>query len=294
MAGLKEIRSRITTVKTTKQVTSAMKMVSAAKLKRAQDNIINARPFASRLQRIVGHLLTDPEQAIKESPFLHPKKSAEKVLIVAFASNKGLCGAFNSSIAKSTIALYDDLKRQEGEDNVDIYILGKQLEKQLKSKNCIAQKTFHEVWDDMAYDKVEYVASILMNSFVRGEYKQIIFVYNRFRNAATQLVQNDQFLPIKRSQPSKDDSQEYFDYIFEPDAETVLFELIPHALKTQYYATILDSFASEQGARMTAMHKATDNASDLLRQLTLKYNKVRQTAITNEILEITGGAEALK
>ena len=294
MAGLKEIRSRITTVKTTKQVTSAMKMVSAAKLKRAQDDVINARPYASRLQRIVGHLLTDPEQAIKESPFLHVKEKAEKVLIVAFASNKGLCGAFNSSIAKSAMLLCDDKKAEVGEDNVDIYVLGKQLEKQLKSKNYQAEKAFHEVWDDMAYDKVEYVASKLMNSFVRGEYKQIIFVYNHFRNAATQVVRNEQFLPIKRSLPSKEDKQEYYDYIFEPDAETVLFEIIPYALKTQYYAAILDSFASEQGARMTAMHKATDNASDLLRQLTLTYNQVRQTAITNEILEITGGAEALK
>lgn len=292
MAGLKEIRSRISSVKTTKQVTSAMKMVSAAKLKRAQNNIANAIPFASRLHDLLSHLLSDPDPEVMDSVYLREHNESGKVLIVCLASNKGLCGGFNSSIAKKTILLHDSYTRLAGKDNVELFVIGKQLEKQLKSKEYYAKKTFHSMWDDPEFKEYSNISGKLVNSYVRGEYSKIILVYNHFRNAATQVVQEEQFLPIIPT--LKEGKRDYCDYMYEPNESAVLFDIIPYALRTQFYTAVLDSFASEQGARMTAMHKATDNATDLLRQLKLTYNQVRQTSITNEILEITGGAEALK
>ena len=284
MANLKEIRNRIASVSSTMQITSAMKMVSAAKLKKAQDAITAMRPYANKLTELIQDLSANLESDGVSS--YADQREVNKVLIVAMTSNRGLCGAFNSNIIKESITIADS--EFQGKQ-VDIMTIGKKANDILsKSHNVIADHS--PVFDDLSYTNVAAIAEDLMNMYSDREYDQIILLYNRFKNAATQIVTREQFLPIV----SDDEGNEAAaDYIFEPSSEEIVVQLIPKSLKTQLYKSVRDSFASEHGARMTAMHKATDNASELKDELTLNYNKARQAAITNEILEIVGGAEAL-
>lgn len=284
MANLKEIRNRITSVSSTMQITSAMKMVSAAKLKKAQDAITAMRPYANKLTELLQSLSAtlDADSGSKYSI----QRDVKKVLIVPITSNRGLCGAFNSNIIKQTQSLVD---YDYAGKKVSIFAIGKKgNDAFMKKSMVIANKS--TLFDDLTFDNVAEVAEILMEKFVSGEFDKIDIVYNKFKNAATQEVMTEQFLPIV---PVQNEANVNLDYIFEPSKVEIVEQLIPKSLKTQLYKGIRDSFASEHGARMTAMHKATDNATELRDQLKLTYNKARQAAITNEILEIVGGANAL-
>jgi len=284
MANLKEIRNRISSVSSTMQITSAMKMVSAAKLKKAQDAITAMRPYANKLTELLQNLSATLD-ADSGSKFA-TQREVNKVLIVAITSNRGLCGAFNSNIIKQVNKLAsEDYANQE----VSYVAIGKKANDAFtKNGNVISNNS--NVFDDLTFDNVAEIAEMLMNRFVEGEFDKIEIVYNKFKNAATQIVMTEQFLPIV---PMEGNSNSNQDYIFEPSKAEIVETLIPKSLKTQLFKSIRDSFASEHGARMTAMHKATDNATELRDQLKLTYNKARQAAITNEILEIVGGAEAL-
>jgi len=284
MANLKEIRNRISSVSSTMQITSAMKMVSAAKLKKAQDAITAMRPYADKLTELLQSLSAtlDADSGSKFSA----QREIKNVLIVPITSNRGLCGAFNSNIIKHTQHLISNVYTGK---NVSIVAIGKKGNDAFsKKKIVIANKS--TVFDDLTFENVAEIAEMLMDKFVTGEFDKIEIVYNKFKNAATQEVMTEQFLPIVPVEGSVANNS---DYIFEPSKVEIVEELIPKSLKTQLYKGVRDSFASEHGARMTAMHKATDNATELRDQLKLTYNKARQAAITNEILEIVGGAEAL-
>jgi len=284
MANLKEIRNRISSVSSTMQITSAMKMVSAAKLKKAQDAITAMRPYSNKLTELLQSLSAtlDADSGSKYAV----EREVSNVLVVAITSNRGLCGAFNSNIIKQTNVLINDVYTDK---NVSILAIGKKANDAFSKQNrVIANKS--EVFDDLTFDNVAAIAELLMDKFAEGEFDKIELVYNNFKNAATQIVMTEQFLPIV---PMEDEANVNSDYLFEPSKQEIVEALIPKSLKTQLYKGIRDSFASEHGARMTAMHKATDNATELRDQLKLTYNKARQAAITNEILEIVGGAEAL-
>ena len=284
MANLKEIRNRISSVSSTMQITSAMKMVSAAKLKKAQDAITAMRPYADKLTELLQNLSATLD-ADSGSKFAE-QREVKNVLVVAITSNRGLCGAFNSNIIKQTNLLINETYANK---SVSVLAIGKKANDAFQKQDCvIANKS--EIFDSLTFDNVAEIAEMLMEKFVEGEFDKIEVVYNKFKNAATQIVMIEQFLPIV---PVEGEGNANLDYIFEPSKEEIVEELIPKSLKTQLYKGIRDSFASEHGARMTAMHKATDNATELRDQLKLTYNKARQAAITNEILEIVGGAEAL-
>ena len=284
MANLKEIRSRISSVKSTMQITSAMKMVSAAKLKKAQDAITAMRPYANKLTELLQSLSATLD-ADSGSKFAE-NREVNRVLVVAITSNRGLCGAFNSNIIKEVNRLAADTYTGK---QVDLVTIGKKGNDILSKKFEIVTNN-NEVFDDLTFEQVAVVAEQLMNLFEEGRYDKIALVYNKFKNAGTQIVMTEQFLPIV---PVSQENTTNVDYIFEPEKAEIVKTLIPKSLKTQLYKAVRDSFASEHGARMTAMHKATDNAGELKDALTLTYNKARQAAITNEILEIVGGAEAL-
>jgi F-type H+-transporting ATPase subunit gamma len=284
MANLKEIRNRITSVSSTMQITSAMKMVSAAKLKKAQDAITAMRPYAEKLTELLQNLSATLDGDTGGE--FTVQREVKKVLVVVITSNRGLCGAFNTNVikeAKNRAAFYAGKQ-------VDIFAIGKKGNDVLSKTNTVVDNQ-SAVFDNLTFDNVAAIAETLTQKFVSGEYDKIELIYNQFKNAATQIVQTEQFLPLA---PVKSDlTVTPGDYIFEPSKEEIVLTLIPKSLKTQLYKGIRDSFASEHGARMTAMHKATDNATELRNQLKLTYNKARQAAITNEILEIVGGAEAL-
>lgn len=284
MANLKEIRNRISSVSSTMQITSAMKMVSAAKLKKAQDAITAMRPYADKLTELLQSLSAtlDADSGSKFST----QREVNKVLIVAITSNRGLCGTFNSNIIKEVTRLTNETYANQ---EVSYLAIGKKTNDAFKKTDKIIAN-HSEVFDDLTFDNVAAIAEEIMNKFVAGEFDKIELVYNRFKNAATQIVTKEQFLPIV---PVEGEANSNADYIFEPSKGEIVEQLIPKSLKTQLYKAVRDSFASEHGARMTAMHKATDNATELRDQLKLTYNKARQAAITNEILEIVGGAEAL-
>ena len=285
MANLKEIRNRIASIGSTMQITSAMKMVSAAKLKKAQDAITAMRPYSSKLTELLQNLSATLDSDVGGA--YTKQRDLSKVLLVVVTSNRGLCGGFNSSVVKETVqnitANYQDV-------HVDLLTIGKKGN-DILSKTYPVIDTRNDIYDDLTFDKVAEVAEKIMHLYVDGIYDKIEIIYNRFKNAATQIPQVEQFLPIK---PVEGDANANADYIFEPSKEKIVLELIPKSLKTQLYKSVRDSFAAEHGARMTAMHKATDNATELRDDLKLTYNKARQAAITNEILEIVGGAEALK
>ena len=287
MANLKEIRNRITSIGSTMQITSAMKMVSAAKLKKAQDAIIAMRPYSSKLTELLQNLSATLDSDTGGA--YSSKREVSKVLIVAVTSNRGLCGGFNSSISKEVIKTVSE---KYADKTVDIFAIGKKGTAVLSKLYTVVEKR-NDIYDDLTFDNVAVIAEELMKLYTDGSYDKIELVYNQFKNAATQLPQVEQFLPIKPIEGG-DVTAVNSDYIFEPSKEEIVLALIPKSLKTQLYKGIRDSFASEHGARMTAMHKATDNAKDMRDDLLLKYNKARQAAITNEILEIVGGAEALK
>ncbi|HEY5688942.1 MAG TPA: ATP synthase F1 subunit gamma [Yeosuana sp.] len=284
MANLKEIRNRITSVSSTMQITSAMKMVSAAKLKKAQDAITAMRPYADKLTELLQGLSAtlDVDSGSKFSK----QREVKNVLIVPITSNRGLCGAFNSNIIKQTQEL---ISNDYAGKKVSIFAIGKKGNDAFAKKKIVVSNE-SSVFDNLTFENVADIAQVLMHKFVSGEFDKIIIVYNKFKNAATQEVMTEQFLPIV---PAEQVANANLDYIFEPSKVEIVEQLIPKSLKTQLYKGIRDSFASEHGARMTAMHKATDNATELRDQLKLTYNKARQAAITNEILEIVGGAEAL-
>jgi len=284
MANLKEIRNRISSISSTMQITSAMKMVSAAKLKKAQDAITAMRPYADKLTELLQSLSATLDA--DSGSVYATEKEVNKVLLVAINSNRGLCGGFNSNIIKQSNHLLDNVYVGK---QVDFVCIGKKANDILERRSTIiANKS--EIYDELTFDNVAEIAEMLMEKFVDGSYDKIELVYNKFKNAATQIIMTEQFLPIV-SQES--DADVNLDYVFEPSKEEIVEALIPKSLKTQLYKAIRDSFAAEHGARMTAMHKATDNATELRDALKLTYNKARQAAITNEILEIVGGAEAL-
>ena len=284
MANLKEIRNRISSVSSTMQITSAMKMVSAAKLKKAQDAITAMRPYADKLtellQGLSGSLDADSGSTFAEN------RPVNKVLVVAITSNRGLCGAFNTNIIKQCATLTQEAYVGK---QVDFIAIGKKANDILGKKATIVANN-SGVFDDLTFENVAVIAEDLMEFFKNGSYDRIDLVYNKFKNAATQIIMSEQFLPIV---PIEGNESSNTDYIFEPSEAEIVEQLIPKSLKTQLYKAVRDSFASEHGARMTAMHKATDNATELRDQLKLTYNQARQAAITNEILEIVGGAEAL-
>ncbi len=284
MANLKEIRNRISSVSSTMQITSAMKMVSAAKLKKAQDAITVMRPYADKLTELLQNLSASLEG--DSGSVYADNRVVKKVLIVSITSNRGLCGAFNTNILKQSVNLAENVHAGK---EVDFVAVGKKANDFLRKRfKVIANHS--GVYDDLTFDNVAEIAESLMELFTNGAYDRIEIVYNKFKNAATQIVMTEQFLPIV---PLEVEGNVSADYTFEPSKIEIIEQLIPKSLKTQLYKGIRDSFASEHGARMTAMHKATDNATEMRDQLKLTYNKARQASITNEILEIVGGAEAL-
>ena len=282
MANLKEIRNRISSVSSTMQITSAMKMVSAAKLKKAQDAITAMRPYSDKLTQMLVNLSSSVDF---ENVYLSPRKVKNK-LVVCVTSNRGLCGAFNSNVIKKCTEIANS-----SDESVSFLCIGKKGA-DILSKNYNVVQTNNEIFDDLTFENISAIAEKLMSMFLNKEFDSVQIVYNKFKNAATQIVIQEQYLPIENNS-SENDQKESSDYIFEPSQVEIISELIPKSLKTQLYKSIRDSYASEHGARMTAMHKATDNATELRDQLKLTYNKARQAAITNEILEIVGGAEAL-
>ena len=282
MANLKEIRNRISSVSSTMQITSAMKMVSAAKLKKAQDAITAMRPYSDKLTQMLVNLSSSVDF---ENVYLSPRKVKNK-LVVCITSNRGLCGAFNSNVIKKCTEIANS-----SDESVSFLCIGKKGA-DILSKNYNVVQTNNEIFDDLTFENISAIAEKIMSMFLDKEFDSVQIVYNKFKNAATQIVIQEQYLPIENN-GSENDQKESSDYIFEPSQVEIISELIPKSLKTQLYKSIRDSYASEHGARMTAMHKATDNATELRDQLKLTYNKARQAAITNEILEIVGGAEAL-
>lgn len=290
MAGLKEIRIRIASVKTTRQVTSAMKIVSAAKLKKAQDAIYQIRPYANKLYKILASLSANLESS--DDSVYTKQRDPGKVLIVLVSSNRGLCGGFNSNISKVAAKLVNEkYSEQLKKGNVNFLCLGKQGMRQLKYHGMKVADNRNDVFNELSFENISVIAEDLMNLFVNGTYDRIEIVYNQFKNAAVQIQTSEQFLPVEIKK--QDTVKINTNYIFEPSKEYIIQELIPSILKIQLYKALLDSHAAEHGARLTAMHSATDNATVLLNYLTLQYNKARQAAITGEILEIVSGAEAL-
>ena len=285
MANLKEIRLRITSVGSTMQITSAMKMVSAAKLKRAQDAIIQMRPYANKLTELLKNLSASLDSS--DGGVYTQEREIKNVLLVTVTSNRGLCGGFNAYIMKKAKVLINE---EYANAKVSILSIGKKSSEHFTKNGFNVASTHDALFGDLSFDNVAKVAEGIMEQFVEGDYDKVVLVYNQFKNAATQIIMTENFLPV---QATENESEAVVDYIFEPTKQEIVEQLIPKSLKTQLFKAVLDSHAAEHGARMTAMHKATDNASELKKDLTLTYNKARQAAITNEILEIVGGAEAL-
>jgi len=295
MAGLKEVRIRIASVKSTQQITNAMKMVAASKLRKAQMAIVKLRPYAAKLQEILQNLSGSIEDS-DENAYTNVR-IPEKILIVPITSNRGLCGGFNSNIIKEVNNLLNTTyAEQYNKGNVSLDSIGRKASEFFGKRDYQVIGVHDALLERISFTQVSAFAEQLMASFTNKEFDRIILVYNQFKNAAVQKMVTEQFLPIMPSEPipGKGKTTVLPDFIFEPDSETILRELIPKMLRIQVYKAILDSFASEQGARMTAMQQASDNAQDILKELKLSYNKARQAMITKEILEIVSGAEALK
>ncbi|MGB2502181.1 MAG: ATP synthase F1 subunit gamma [Flavobacteriaceae bacterium] len=285
MANLKEIRNRIASVSSTMQITSAMKMVSAAKLKKAQDAITAMRPYSDKLTELIQNLSSSID-GDTQNPYTE-KRTVQNVLIIAITSNRGLCGGFNSSVIKEVTKKVETTYANK---NVSLMTLGKKGNDILQ-KSFSIEKNNNDIFDQLTFSNASEIAESIMKAFTDKKFDLIEVVYNRFKNAATQIVTTETLLPIISTQ--NENTTTSTDYIFEPTQEAIVNELLPKSIKMQLFKALRDSFASEHGARMTAMHKATDNATDLRDQLKLTYNQARQASITNEILEIVGGAEAL-
>jgi F-type H+-transporting ATPase subunit gamma len=293
MANLKEIRIRLNSVKSTRQITSAMKMVSAAKLRRAQESILQLRPFYLRMNEVMKHVSSSMEDSY-DNIFSHSSDNA-RILIVVITSNRGLCGAFNSNISKRAIQCISDQYHEAFRNGkVDLIAIGKKGADLLRTKNYKAMATYHHLFDKLTFENTTQLADQMMGDFIAGKYGIIKLIYNQFRNAAVQEVTEELFLPVLHAPETGDRYQAPVDYIFEPSNTGIFDEMLPYSLRVQFFRALLESNASEHGARMTAMHKATDNATELIKELELNYNKARQAAITGEILEIVGGAEALR
>ena len=291
MPNLKEVRNRIVSVNSTMQITSAMKMVSAAKLKRAQDAITQMRPYANKLREILQNL----SASLDTSENIYSRDNqVKKVLLVTITSNRGLAGSFNGSVIKKAWSV---IRETYSDVDVSVLCVGKKGFDAFKKSEHVCKDSFFEenynsVFDNLSFDNVSKIAEKVMQAFAEGKFDRVYLVYNQFKNAAVQITQAERFLPVENN-PETPETNNSVEYIFEPSKEHIVNELIPKSLKTQLYKAILDSNASEHGARMTAMHKATDNAKEMLRDLKISYNKARQAAITTEILEIVAGAEAL-
>jgi F-type H+-transporting ATPase subunit gamma len=293
MANLKAIRIRIGSVKSTKQITSAMKMVSAAKLRRAQDKIVRLRPYVNKLQEILAGLTQSLAEREVENIYgrISPHK---KILIVVITSNRGLCGAFNANVIKEARKVVSDkYLDQFNNGNIAFLTIGRKGFDYMRKQKVKMLPEQSALLNNLTFDNVAVVAGEIMKSFVKGEYDRVEIIYNHFKNAAVQIITEEQFLPLE-SIPTGKKQAAPIDYIYEPTEEEIVRELIPKSLIIQFYKAVLDSFVAEHGARMTAMHKATDNATQMIKDLTLQYNKARQAAITNQILEVVSGAEALK
>jgi len=294
MPGLKEVRTRIASVKSTQQITNAMKMVAASKFRKAQTAIIKLRPYAAKLREILQNLSASIENS-EENIFAQQRKP-EKVLLVVITSNRGLCGAFNANIIKTTVGLLQgDYAGQFADGNLQLITIGSRASEFFRKRKYPVLESYDSLLDHLKFDTVAPLAERLMKSFASKEFDRIALVYNQFKNAAVQRLVVEQYLPVAPATTSATVKvKTETDYIFEPGKETIVRELIPKTLRIQLFKALLDSFASEQGARMTAMQKATDNAQDLLRELNITYNKARQNSITNALIEIVSGAEALK
>ncbi|MDR0971807.1 MAG: ATP synthase F1 subunit gamma [Bacteroidales bacterium] len=290
MANLKEVRNRIDSVGSTMQITSAMKMVSASKLRRSQNSVVALRPYSKLLSNIINNIMDD-EDILQDSPYVKRKKT-ENILLIVLTSNKGLCGGFNANVIKQTLRRISEIYNEDKYIKVDLLSCGKKSSEFFSKMNDIhIFETNDEIWDSLTFENVTKITSKVMELFINKTYDKVEIIYNKFKNAATQIISNENFLPLDNFN-NKEEKKNSF-YIFEPSKEEIIHNIIPQSLKTQFFRCFLDSFAAEHGARMTAMHKATDNAQGLLKELKLSYNKARQSAITNEIIEISAGAEAL-
>jgi F-type H+-transporting ATPase subunit gamma len=293
MANLKAIRVRISSVKSTRQITSAMKMVSAAKLRKAQDKIVRLRPYVNKLQEILAGLSQSLADSEVENIYGRVSEP-EKILIIVITSNRGLCGAFNANVIKETRKIVSEkYADQFRKGNLRILTIGKKGYDYFRKQQVKLLPDQNSLLHNLSFENVAAVADSIMGSFVSGEYDRVEMVYNQFKNAAVQNLTDEMFLPVTGT-PKGKAGTEPVDYIYEPTQEEIVKDLIPKSLKIQFYKAVLDSFVAEHGARMTAMHKATDNATAMIRELTLHYNKARQAAITNQILEVVSGAEALR
>ena len=288
MANLKEVKERINSVSSTQQITKAMKMVAAAKLRRAQEKIVQMRPYSQKLTSILNNISSGAE-GVADIAYAQ-ERSVANVLIVPITSDKGLCGAFNSNVIKASNVV---IQEHEGKA-ITVMPIGKKAMDFFKKQEYSLISKYAGLFENITFDPIKAAAEFVMDAFVNGEYDHVVLVYNQFKNVATQLVVKEQFLPISKIESEGDDNKSQQDYIVEPSRDYIIEELVPNSLKIQFYKAILDSNASEHGARMTAMSKATDNAADLLKDLKLVYNRTRQAAITNEILEIVAGANALE
>jgi len=292
MPSLKEIRTRIVSVQSTQKITSAMKLVSAAKLRRAQSAIINLRPYSNKLSTILRNLTSSMD--ISEENPLFVQRAQEQVAIIVITSNRGLCGAFNSNIIKEVHrVVQEEYATSWKAGNLKLYCIGKKGAEQLQ-KNYNVVYTNESLLETPSFEEAAKIAADLMNSFIHKKVDKIAIIYNRFVNPATQKITVENYLPVVNKSEKKLQKTERIDYIFEPTQEVLMEALLPKILKLQFYKALLDSIASEHGARMTSMAKATDNALEILKDLKLKYNNARQAAITNELNEIVSGAEALK
>jgi F-type H+-transporting ATPase subunit gamma len=293
MANLKAIRIRITSVKSTRQITSAMKMVSAAKLRKAQDKIVRLRPYANKLHDLLVDLSNSLVDSEVENVYAR-KTQPEKILIVVITSNRGLCGAFNTNVIKEARRVISEkYPEQFKAGNLKVLTIGKKGNDYFKKQNISMLPDQNNLLLNLTFENVNNVAEQIMNNFTSFEYDKVELIYNQFKNAAVQNLTTEVFLPVEAVSAEKTNTPPA-DYIYEPDIEEIIKELIPKSLKIQFYKAVLDSFVAEHGARMTAMHKATDNATAMIRDLTLQYNKARQASITNQILEVVSGAEALR
>lgn len=292
MPSLKEVKNRIVTVKSTQQITKAMKMVAAAKLRRAQDRIIQIRPYSQKLNGILQNVSATLGDDIENA--YASEREVKNVLIVVITSDRGLCGAFNSNVCKGVVNLINEKYSQQYADgNVELLCIGKKGYDFFKKKDYNLNFDHGELFSDLNFDNVRLAADYAMDGFIDKKFDAVELVYNEFKNVATQIVQAEQFLPITSSVDDGENLDTQLDYIFEPDKLEIVLELIPKSLKISFYKSLLESNAAEHGARMTAMDKATENAQELIKELQLTYNRTRQAAITKEILEIVGGAEAL-
>jgi F-type H+-transporting ATPase subunit gamma len=292
MANLKAIRIRIASVKSTKQITSAMKMVSAAKLRRAQDKIVRLRPYASKLHEILVGLTQSLADSEMENIYGR-LSSPDKILIVVVTSNRGLCGAFNANVIRETRRLVSEhYAEQYAKGNVTLLTIGKKGFDYMRKLKINMLPERNSIYNVLSFENVSKIATEIMASFVAREFDKVLIVYNQFKNAAVQNLTVEQFLPVE-TEVTDTKNAILLDYIYEPTKEEIVQELIPKSLKIQFYKAILDSFVAEHGARMTSMHKATDNATQMIKDLALQYNKARQATITNQILEVVSGAEAL-